>query len=80
MHSYLAGISKNLGCPALIIGGTDDHVHLLTRHSKTISVVDYIRDLKRPSLKWIKLFNPKQKSFGWQIGYGICSIRAPHLK
>lgn len=27
MHSYLAGISKNLGCPALIIGGTEDHVH-----------------------------------------------------
>ena len=78
MHSYLAGISKNLG--SLIIGGTEDHVHLLTRHSKTISIVDTIRDLKRPSSKWIKIFNPKQKSFGWQKGYGIFSISAPHVE
>ena len=80
MHSYLAGISNNLGCPARLIGGTDDPVHLLTRQSKTRSVVDYIGDLKRPSSKWIKRFTPKQKSFGWQKGYGLFSISAPHVE
>ena len=80
MYSYLAGISKNLECPTLIIDGTEDHVHLLTRHSKNITVVDYLRELKRSSSKWIKIFNPKQKSFAWQKGYGVFSISAPHVE
>ena len=79
MYSYLAGISKNLECPALIIDGTEDPVHLLTRHFKNISVVNYIRDLKRPSSKWIKTFNAKQQSFGWQKGSGVFSISAVHV-
>ena len=33
IYSYLAGISKNLECATLIIDGTEDHVHLLTRHA-----------------------------------------------
>jgi hypothetical protein len=28
----MAGICKNLDSPALIVGGVDDHVHLLCRH------------------------------------------------
>ena len=78
-YSYLAGISKNLECPALIIDGTEDHVHLLPRHSKNISVVDYIRELKRSSSKWIKTLNPKQDSFGWQNGCGVFSISTTHV-
>jgi putative transposase len=79
MHSYLAGISKNLACPALIIDGTEDHVHLLTWHSKNITIVDDLRDLIRSSSQWIKIFNPKQKSFAWQKGTGVFSISAPHV-
>ena len=51
MYSYLAGISNTMECPALIIGGIEDHVHVLIRHSKNITVVDYIRHRKRSSSK-----------------------------
>lgn len=49
LYVYMAGICINLDCPALIIGGVDDHIHLLTRHSKIMTIADFIRDLKRSS-------------------------------
>ena len=30
-HAYLAGTCNNLDCPALIVGGVEDHVHILCR-------------------------------------------------
>ena len=29
LHRYLGGILVNHGCPPLIIGGVEDHVHIL---------------------------------------------------
>ena len=33
-HRYLGGILKNLGCQPIIVGGIEDHVHLLARASQ----------------------------------------------
>ena len=78
-HAYLAGICKNLKCPALIVGGVEDHVHILNRHSKNISVADFLRDLKRASSEWIKTLSPTLSSFHWQAGYGAFSISPSHV-
>ena len=80
IHAYLAGICRNLKCPALTVGGVEDHVHLLTRHSKNITVADYLRELKRESSKWIKTIDSTLKSFHWQTGYGAFSISPSHLE
>lgn len=29
LHSYLGGVSKPLDCPPILVGGVEDHVHLL---------------------------------------------------
>jgi len=79
LHAYLAGICRNLDCPALIIGGIEDHVHLLTRHSKNISVADFLRELKRDSSKWIKTSGTDFKRFSWQNGYGSFSVSPSHV-
>ena len=50
-HRYLAGICKNLNSPSVIVGGVEDHVHMLCRLGKTIEIADLIRDLKRDSSK-----------------------------
>jgi len=74
MHAYLAGICKNLETPAIIVGGVEDHVHLLSRFSKNITVADLLRDLKRDSSKWIKNQPAALGEFLWQAGYGAFSI------
>jgi REP element-mobilizing transposase RayT len=51
LHAYLAGACRNLDSPSLIVGGVEDHVHILCRLSKTGSVADLIRELKRESSK-----------------------------
>ena len=78
-HRYLAGICKNLGVPAITIGGVEDHVHLLCRLGKTISLADLVRDLKRDSSKWIKLQDLSLANFHWQAGYGAFSISPSHV-
>lgn len=80
VHSYLYGICKNLDSPSLIIGGTEDHVHILCRQSKNWSISDLIREIKRESSKWIKREFPNQNSFYWQGGYGAFSFSPSHLK
>jgi REP element-mobilizing transposase RayT len=58
-HAYLKGICDNQGSPSLRVGGTEDHVHILCRLSKTLDVATLIRELKRESSKWIKDENPE---------------------
>ncbi|WP_146530738.1 IS200/IS605 family transposase [Novipirellula artificiosorum] len=79
LHAYLVGICKKLESPSLIVGGVEDHVHLLCRLSKTMSVSDFIRELKRESSKWIKLESGRNEMFHWQSGYGAFSISPSHL-
>jgi REP element-mobilizing transposase RayT len=74
VHAYLAGTCHNLACPAIEIGGVEDHVHVLCRLGKSESVSDLIRELKRESSKWIKGQAPQLADFYWQSGYGAFSI------
>ena len=74
LHRYLGGILTNLNCQPLIIGGVEDHVHLLFVHSRTATVADVVKELKRSSSVWLKTKSPELADFAWQNGYGIFSI------
>jgi REP element-mobilizing transposase RayT len=78
-HAYLAGICENQQCPALSVGGVEDHVHVLCRLSKIIEVATLVRELKRDSSKWVKDENPRLANFHWQNGYGAFSASPSHV-
>ncbi len=78
-HAHLAGICQNLQCPALIIGGTEDHVHLLCRFGKTMAIADLVRDSRRDPSKWVEAQQPRLTAFQWQQGYGAFSISPSHV-
>jgi REP-associated tyrosine transposase len=80
LHSYLGGTCRNLGCPSLCVGGVEDHVHILCRLSRTISVSGLVRELKRESSKWLKTKSPDLAIFEWQAGYGAFSISPGHVE
>ena len=78
MHKYLAAVSAALRCPAIKVGGTEDHVHLLARQARTVTVAGWVRELKRISSLWVKdLFNGSA-GFQWQAGYGAFSVSQSH--
>src|SRR5256885_15608134 len=54
LHSYLGGISKQLDCPPILVGGVEDHVHLLARFGRTITQAEWVKELKRVSNLWLK--------------------------
>ena len=72
--AYMAGTLRNLGSPCLEIGGTSNHIHLLTALSKKAAMSDVVGELKKSSSKWIKTKGPAYAHFAWQEGYGAFSI------
>ena len=78
-HRYLAGICRNLKCPTIIVGGIEDHVHILCRLGKNIELADLIRDMKRDSSKWVKTEQSRLADFHWQQGYRAFSISPSHV-
>ena len=74
MHAELGGTSKTLNCPTLIVGGVEDHIHLLARDSRTITLSEWVKELKRVTSIWIKEKSPHFETFAWQAGYGAFSV------
>jgi putative transposase len=76
MHAYLGGVSKKLDCSPVVVGGTEDHTHLLCRLARTITQADWVKEIKRVSSIWIKQREPTLAAFAWQGGYGAFSVSA----
>ena len=79
MHAYLAGTCNHQKSPAIIVGGVEDHVHLLCRLGKTIDISTLIRELKKESSEWAKT-ELSIRDFYWQSGYGAFSISPNHVE
>jgi REP element-mobilizing transposase RayT len=77
LYSYLSGVSKQLDCPPLLVGGVDDHVHLLARFERTITQAE---DLKRVSNLLLKERGRDYADFEWQGGYADFSVSQSKLE
>jgi putative transposase len=74
MHRYVGGILKHLECQPIIVGGVEDHVHLLASLSRTHTAAELVKEVKRSSSLWIKERDASMRDFYWQNGYGVFSI------
>lgn len=60
---------RRIDCPAVLVGGVEDHVHILARFGRTITQADWVKELKRVSNEWLKKQSPNYANFQWQAGY-----------
>jgi len=74
LHRYLGGILTNLDCHPIMVGGVEDHVHLLSTLSRTCQAAEMVKEIKRGSSLWVKTRSPDMQNFAWQNGYGIFSV------
>jgi putative transposase len=74
LFPYLGGILRNIECPLLQIGGVEDHVHLLIRLPRTMTIAQFVEKVKTSTSKWLKTRGVSE--FAWQAGYGAFSIGA----
>ena len=79
LHSFLGGTSKTLECPPIIVGGLEDHIHLLARFGRTITQANWVKELKRVSNLWMKEQGDFKK-FEWQGGYADFSVSQSNLE
>ena len=80
LHAHLGSVSKQLDCPPILIGGVEDHVHLLARFGRTITQSEWVKELKRVSNGWLKEQGPEYHDFEWQRGYADFSVSASKLE
>ena len=78
LHAYMGGIAKQLDCHPIRMGGIADHVHLLTTLSRTRTLADFVKEIKRVSARW--LHEKGISGFKWQAGYASFSVSESRLK
>ena len=74
IFSYIGGIIKGMGGLPIEVGGRPDHVHFLSSLPKTMSLADFVRNVKAESSKWMKSLDKCYEQFAWQEGYGAFSV------
>jgi putative transposase len=74
LHHYLGGILAKHDCQPIIVGGVEDHVHILSTLSRTREAAEVVKEVKRGSSLWLKSKSSDLSNFAWQNGYGIFSI------
>ncbi len=72
LHKYLGGTTRGLGAIAEAVGGVADHVHLLVSYRPTLTISDFVRELKKASSTWIA--QNHVPDFAWQEGYSVFSV------
>ena len=72
--AYLGGIARKNRMKALMVGGVDDHVHLLIGGPPTIAPAKIAQLIKGGSSAWIHDEFPGLQEFAWQDGYGAFTV------
>ena len=76
LYSYLRRVATDYGISIDLIGGTDDHVHILLDLPPKIALSSLVCALKAKSSKWM---NEEGHLFAWQNSYGCFSVSTSHL-
>ena len=74
VHAFMGGVMKSIKCFPVQIGGTTDHVHLLSTLDRSVCVADLVKETKRVSTNWIQQHDGGFPAFHWQAGYGVFSV------
>ena len=79
LHAVLGGKAKAIDCNPIIVGGVEDHVHLLTTLWRTKMASDVVKEIKTGATEWVKR-QLKISGFRWQSGYGAFSVSHSQLE
>ena len=73
----LAESARGAGSAFVVVGGADDHIHLLTQLPVTVSIAELVRRLKGASSRF--LHQRGLADFAWQEGYAAFSVSFDQL-
>ena len=69
LYSYINGFCNNYGVKLIRLGGMPDHIHMLVNMPTTVSVSDFVKQLKVATSKMLYQDGHFPYFEGWQNGY-----------
>ena len=73
LQKYITGIVQNRKQKLLAINNVSDHMHLFVGFGTTITMADFMEEVKAISSKFINTKGWIRGRFEWQRGYGVFS-------
>ena len=70
LFSYIAGVLQKKKCFVTIVGGYEDHVHIITHVHPNIAVSQLMKDIKLSANNFIKAEKLFPRFCGWGEGFG----------
>lgn len=70
LYKYIWGIIKNKNCMLYQINGVRDHIHILSDLHPSVSLANFVKDIKVASSIWMKESGYFPDFEGWAEGYG----------
>jgi putative transposase len=72
LWAFLGGIARKNGFKALIVGGTENHVHMLLSLPSDMPLAKAMQLMKGASSRWMN--ENHTIGFAWQEGYGAFTV------
>lgn len=79
LYAYINSLMKIKNGHVIALGGSSDHIHLLTLLPPDISISMLLSHVKACSSRWIKLHGNLDPQFSWQTGYLAVSTQEDKL-
>jgi REP element-mobilizing transposase RayT len=79
LWAYLGGIARQNQLKPQLIGGMEDHIHILLGSPPNITVSEALKRIKGGSSGWVKDNLPGCRGFGWQDGYAAFAVSKSQL-
>ena len=79
LHKYMTGLVQNRKAKMLAVHCMPDHTHLFVGFKPTISISDFVKEIKVESNEFINDKRWIRGKFSWQEGYGAFSYSHSHI-
>jgi putative transposase len=70
LYKYIWGIIKNKNCILYQINGSNNHIHILSDLHPSVSLANFVKDIKVATSLWMKESGGFPEFEGWAEGYG----------
>lgn len=79
LHRYITALIQNRKVKLLAINCMPDHIHIFVGFKPTVSISDFVKEIKVESNEFINSKNWIKSKFSWQEGYGVFSYSHSHI-
>jgi len=79
LHKYITGLVQNRKAKMLAVHCMPDHTHLFVGFKPTMSISDFVKEIKVESNEFINDKKWTKGKFSWQEGYAVFSYSHSHI-